>query len=383
MSKVPGVGWFDWPVACPQPSGNAQPTRQYVENWLSQNGNKVSFLGRASYGTCAGATTCGLGILCSILGFVKEKKVAQWIGNCLALVGAVAALIGQFCGIEFNLISKIHNKVIFKSNSEINEEEIKKAGIKDKEILIDVPGTKNEKLHGYYLPSPIQTDKAVIYLHGRAHNNGTSAKSCLKLQEHIPVNVLMVDYRGSGKSPGIATPESVVKDAEVMYDYLIQKGFKPENITVYGHSLGGAVAIELASKMKDKIHNLIIQSSFSSLKEVAREYRKKYLWFVPSIVASIVNKISPNTFNSKETIKEIDPKTRLLILHGADDEYISLQQSNELFNNASAKDKKLTIVKGIKHSDFCDHLDTNKDCIAELREFIGVDDLPVEQSKAA
>lgn len=383
MSKVPGVGWFDWPVACPQPSGNAQPTKQYVENWFSQNKNKVSALGRTSHGTCAGAATCGLGVFCSILGFVKESKTIQWIGNCLAVVGAVATLIGKFCGIEFNLINNLHNKIIFKPNSEIDEEEIKKAGIKDKEILINVPGTKNEKLHGYYLPAPVQTDKAVIYLHGRAHNNGTSARSCLKIQEHIPVNVLMVDYRGSGKSPGIATPESVVKDAEVMYDHLIQRGFKPENITVYGHSLGGAIAIELASRMKDKIHSLIIQSSFSSLKEVAKEYRKKYLWFIPGIVASIVNKITPDTFNSRETIKNIDPKTRLLILHGDEDEYISLQQSNELFNNAAAIDKKLTIAKGVKHNDFCDQLAANKDCIAELRQFIRVDDLPLEQKKAA
>ena len=380
MSRVAEVGWFDWPVGCPKPASTVQPTRKYVEDWLNQNKDKVSVFERTSYGTYAGAIALAVGAIGSVFGFAKDNKIAKWVGSTLALIGAVATLIGKFCGIEFNVIHNLHNKVLFKANTKIDETQIKKEGIEDKEILIDVPGTKNEKLHGYYLPSPIKTDKAVIYLHGRSHNNGNSASACLKIQEHVPVNVLMADYRGFGKSAGVATPESVVQDAEIMYNHLIQQGFKPENITIYGHSLGGAIAIELASRLKKKVRNLIIQSSFASVEEVTTAYKKKYLYFIPDLITKLLNRITPNVFDSKETIKNIDPETRLLILHGLNDEYIPVKQSNELFENASTDKKQIIVLQDVKHNDFCDHLDTNPQYITELKKFLGIEE-NVEVSK--
>lgn len=381
MSSVTEVGFFHWPVGCPKPTGDTKPTKKYVENWLSENKRSASSFERTSYGTYVGVTALVLGTIGSLFGLAKDNKVAKWAGSVLALVGAAAALIGKFCGLEFNILDDLHSKVLFKANTEVDDKEIEKVGIKDKEVMIDVPGTENEKLHGYYLPSPVASEKAVIYLHGRAHNNGNSARACMKIQEHVPVNVLMADYRGFGKSAGKATPEGVVEDAKAMYDYLIQKGFKSENITIYGHSLGGAIAIELASKMKDKVRNLVIQSSFSSAKEVAKEYKKKYLSFVPEVIANLVDRISPDVFDSKETIKNIDPNTRLLIFHGSDDEYIAAEQSNTLLDNASATDKHLVVLKGVKHNDFFEHFDTDPGYIAELKKFLKIDSIVVPQSE--
>ncbi len=373
MSSMAKVGWFHWPVGCPKPAADAKPTKKYVETWLNENKRSANSFERTSYGTYVGVTALVLGAIGSLFGISKENKIAKWAGGILALVGVAAALIGKFCGIEFNVIDNLHGKVLFRANTEVDDNEIEKAGIKNKEVMIDVPGTENEKLQGYYLPSPVLTDKAVIYLHGRAHNNGNSARACMKIQEHVPVNVLMADYRGFGKSAGKATPEGVVEDAKTMYEFLIQKGFKPENITIYGHSLGGAIAIELASQMKDKVRNLIIQSSFSSAKEVAKEYKNKYLSFIPEVIANLVNKVSPDVFDSKETIKNIDPNTRLLIFHGSDDEYISPEQSNALLDNAPVANKHLVVLKGVKHNDFFEHFDTDPGYIAELKKFLGID----------
>jgi pimeloyl-ACP methyl ester carboxylesterase len=85
-------------------------------------------------------------------------------------------------------------------------------------------------------------------------------------------NVLVIDYRGYGATFGTITPteSSVYHDAEVAWNYLTEtRGIAPERILIYGHSLGGAIAIELATRHPEA-GGIVVESSFTSVKQMAR-----------------------------------------------------------------------------------------------------------------
>ena len=191
-----------------------------------------------------------------------------------------------------------------------------------------------EKLHGYFMPAKEKTDKVMIYLQGRDENVSRWYLGPKNIQEHVPIDSLIVGYRGYGNSSGKPSCKGVITDALSMYQYLIDRGYKPENISLYGRSLGGAVALELASKVK--VRSVVVQSSFSSLKDIMR-YSHPYL---PSILVD--NKI----FNSNERIKEINAP--ILICHGTSDDVVPVEQGCQLYNIAN-EPKKLIILPGAGH----------------------------------
>lgn len=200
------------------------------------------------------------------------------------------------------------------------------------EVYVDTPD--GEKLHGYFMLLKEKTDKVMIYLQGRDENVSRWYLGPKNIQEHVPVNALIVGYRGYGNSSGEPSCKGVVTDALSMYQYLLDKGYKPENISLYGRSLGGAVALELASKVK--VRSVVVQSSFSSLRDIMKYSHP----FVPAILVN--NKI----FNSNKRIKEINAP--VLICHGTKDDVVPVEHGCKLYNVAN-EPKKLIILPGAGH----------------------------------
>lgn len=237
------------------------------------------------------------------------------------------------------IIENIHDSLIFYPSREFISSP-KQEGIEHEEVFINT--SDDEKLHGYFFPAPnAKTNKTVIYLHGNAQNVSAWYIAPVEIQKYVPVNFLLIDYRGYGKSTGKPTVEGVIVDAQAMYQYLIEKGIKPEDISIYGRSIGGAIGLELATKVKLK--SIIIQSSFTSLKKIAKELYP----FIPDQL------ISNNYFNSIELIKKIN--IPILISHGDKDEIISISHSYKLFEAAN-EPKKLIILKDATHNDISDYL---------------------------
>ena len=103
------------------------------------------------------------------------------------------------------------------------------------------------KLNAYFLAAP-GSPKVLLWLHGNAENIGMGLDH-LRFLGRLGVNVMELDYRGYGKSTGSPNEAGVYRDADAAYQYLIaSRKFAPEEIYIYGHSLGGAVAIDLASR---------------------------------------------------------------------------------------------------------------------------------------
>ena len=119
-----------------------------------------------------------------------------------------------------------------------------------KEVFIPVGSGRDQgKLHAYWLAQADANAPTFLYLHGQTHNNSTHPEHAQRLYQ-LGYHVLMVDYRGFGKSIGGGKPTEpkLYEDAEAAWNYLTRK-FEPnpQHIFIYGHSLGGAIAVELAT----------------------------------------------------------------------------------------------------------------------------------------
>ena len=245
-------------------------------------------------------------------------------------------------------LETIYNNLIFYPTKDFNSSP-QDEGINCEEVFIKT--TDGETLHGYFFPAGEKTNKVMLYLHGNAQNVSMWYLAPVEIQKHVPVNALLVDYRGYGKSTGKPTVEGVIKDALAMYKYLIDRGFKPEDISLYGRSIGGAIALELANKVKVK--SIVLQSTFTSLQDIASELYP----LVPNLL------LPKNIWNSKELIKKIN--SPILISHGDKDEIVHVNHSYKLYELAN-EPKKLLILKGATHNDISSYF--NEEYFEALRE---------------
>ncbi|MCR4338114.1 MAG: alpha/beta hydrolase [Candidatus Omnitrophica bacterium] len=176
-------------------------------------------------------------------------------------------------------------------------------------------------LHGWWVPSiripPSKT--TVLFLHGNAGNIGDRTEKIMALN-HLGVHVLIIDYRGYGASQGTPSETGLYRDAKAAFDWLRQR---PENgdhkIIVYGESLGGAVAIDLATHRS--VDGLILDSTFPCAEDVAKIVAP----FVPSFLLSM-------KFDSLQKIENV--KVPKLFMHSPADEVIPFALGWKLYEKA-------------------------------------------------
>jgi fermentation-respiration switch protein FrsA (DUF1100 family) len=193
----------------------------------------------------------------------------------------------------------------------------------------------NVRLNAWYLPSP-GSGKALLVFHGNAENIGHGLGQAI-FYSRLGVNVLAVDYRGYGRSEGSPNETGVYRDADAAYDYLVQvRHVRPKNIIVFGHSLGGAVAIDLASRRE--CGGLIVQSSFTSVRDMARRtFRIPLFEYIPK-----------SRFDSLAKIRQV--QAPILIVHGTRDAIVPFSMGQRLFT-AAREPKFFFPVEGAGHND--------------------------------
>lgn len=129
-----------------------------------------------------------------------------------------------------------------------------------------------ERIHGWFLPAdPIEepgSSSVVLYCHGNAGNISHRLEPVRDLVG-LGFSVLLFDYRGYGRSDGAPSERKLYADATASWRWLTEvKGFMPQQIVIYGRSLGGAVAIELAARVP--CTGLVVESSFTSASDMAK-----------------------------------------------------------------------------------------------------------------
>jgi pimeloyl-ACP methyl ester carboxylesterase len=192
------------------------------------------------------------------------------------------------------------------------------------------------ELHGW-LERREGANRALLYCHGNGGNIEGRAEELHLLARVTSASVLGFDYRGFGRSHGEPEEKGVCEDAVAALAALEREtGIVASRTIVLGHSLGGAVAIDLATR-RPEIGGLVVVSSFTSLDDVVRHLT------LPGLGLLI-----PESWDSIEKVPSIAaPK---LFLHGDRDGLIPLEQGVAL-HAAAAPPKRLVIVEGGGHDD--------------------------------
>lgn len=199
--------------------------------------------------------------------------------------------------------------------------------------------SNSERIHAWWIPAEYPADRHLLYLHGSALNIAANITHARRFHR-MGFSVLLVSYRGYGKSDGMFPSEATVySDARAAWSYLTdQKGIDPASIFIYGHSLGGAVAIELATDHSEA-GGLIIEAAFTSIADLAREI-PKYRFFPLDLIVH----------QRFESIKKVDRlQVPVLYLHGTDDRLVPPEMSRELFRH-TASAKRLKFITGGGHN---------------------------------
>lgn len=152
-------------------------------------------------------------------------------------------------------------------------------------------------------------------------------------------SILLFDYRGFGRSEGsFPTELQVYEDAQAVWKYLIQERKIPANqIFIYGHSVGGAIAIDLAVKHPEAA-GLIVQSSFTSLRDMTKRFG--LFWLFP------VDLLLNQRFESLKKISSL--KLPVLFIQGTEDLQIPVQMAKDLFT-AAPEPKQLILIPKAGH----------------------------------
>ena len=197
------------------------------------------------------------------------------------------------------------------------------------------------KLHGLWLAAGHAGKLAsggapvMLYLHGARWNVAGSASRMRRMQE-LGFSVLAIDYRGFGKSSKDLPSEAMaVEDARAAWDWLAAR-YPQQPRYIFGHSLGGAIAIELASQVDDE-SGTIVEGTFTSIPDVASSMKWGWLPVGPLITQRF------------EAVRKVDKiGSPLLVVHGTDDQLIMPELGRKLFD-AAKEPKAFVLVEGGSH----------------------------------
>lgn len=192
------------------------------------------------------------------------------------------------------------------------------------------------RLHAWFAPPPDDAAPVLVWSHGNGGNVGGREDVLLALAAR-GLGVLAYDYRGYGRSEGSPDEAGVYLDAEAAWDLLAADGIRPQRIVCFGESLGGAVSIALATRRRCAA--VIVVSTFTSLRDVARQHY------------GALAALTGSQFDSAARVASLG--VPILIAHGDQDEIVPYGLGERLFALAH-EPKQFVRVPGRQHNDVFD-----------------------------
>jgi pimeloyl-ACP methyl ester carboxylesterase len=213
------------------------------------------------------------------------------------------------------------------------------AGFTYEELWIDVAredGSGSERVHAWWIPAGRPDAPAILYLHGIRWSLGNNLFRIARWRE-LGFSVLAIDYRGFGRSDGELPSETqIYVDARAAWDEHVRREPRNEARFINGHSLGAAVAIELASRVENAA-GVIAEAGFTSLADVVAES------YAP--LALLVTQ----KFDALAKAKTL--KAPALFVHGTADRLVPAFMSQRLFE-AAPEPKRLHLIEGGGHGNW-------------------------------
>jgi uncharacterized protein len=193
------------------------------------------------------------------------------------------------------------------------------------------------KLNAWLLPLA-GARRTVLLCNGNAGNMGYRLDRAREMQRRLGVSVLLFDYRGYGKSEGSPDEAGTYRDARAAYRHAVEaKGVPPQDLVLFGESLGAAVAVQVA--LERPAGALILESAFTSIPDMARA---AYPFLPP---------VGPLIRTRYETLAKVPQLALpLLVLHGERDEIVPFAQGGRVFEAAGGP-KRFFAIPGAGHND--------------------------------
>jgi fermentation-respiration switch protein FrsA (DUF1100 family) len=235
-------------------------------------------------------------------------------------------LVG-FVALSFSLI----DRVIFQPSPgvDLTPEAL---GIEAESVFLN--SEDGVRIHAFFLPSPGAT-RSLLFLHGNAGNSSHRLPNAAELAA-LGTDVLLLEYRGYGLSEGRPSEAGVYADARAGLEYLRASRAVPlERLVVFGRSLGGAVAVDLAADRP--LAGLILESTFTSVADVAR-----------AAIGIPIGPLIGRRFPSDEKIARV--RCPILFFHGDRDRIIPFELGQRLFA-AAPEPKAFETIAGAGHND--------------------------------
>ncbi|MCW9023744.1 MAG: alpha/beta fold hydrolase [Gammaproteobacteria bacterium] len=208
--------------------------------------------------------------------------------------------------------------------------------------------TDGLRLHGWFLPAKTKITKGtVLFAHGNAQNISTHVASVFWLPDY-GYNVFLFDYRGYGYSEGETELENLQLDFNAALDHLFNMpNIDPDNILIFGQSLGAAVAIHGTAyhPQRKKLRGIITEGAFDSYRHIAQEALDSFWltwplqWLLSYTISDCCRPIDAAPF--------ISPLP-LLIIHSKHDEIIPVHHAYDIYERAK-EPKSLWIYEGYRH----------------------------------
>jgi len=175
------------------------------------------------------------------------------------------------------------------------------------------------RIHAWYVPAN-GAGRALMFFHGNA-GNISHRLDTLRILNELGLNVLMVEYRGYGRSEGRPSEAGTLLDALAAWDHLQGRGFAPQDIILFGRSLGGAVAAQLARERPPA--GLVLESTFTSVPDIGAEV---YPWLPVRLLSHI-------RYDSLSAIRSFH--FPVLVVHSPGDGIIPYHHGRRLFEAAN------------------------------------------------
>jgi len=207
-------------------------------------------------------------------------------------------------------------------------------------LPVSTASGQTSHIHGWWIPASAAPEAKVwLYLHGNGSNVGDEVKRAFWFHQ-LGFSTLLIDYRGYGRSEGkFPTESSVYEDVEAAWNYLTQVRHIPaEQIFLYGHSLGGAIAIDLALRHPN-LAGLVVEGSFTAMRSMVAHLYRQFLIFPVKLLLH-------QRFDSLSKVRSL--AMPILLIHGTADPVVPAHMSQALFT-AATEPKKLLLVPEAGH----------------------------------
>lgn len=199
----------------------------------------------------------------------------------------------------------------------------------------------------------------IMYLHGTT-GNISHRRYVIDFCYHFGIDLLLIDYRGYGRSDGVPSMQGFCDDALTAYSYLLNF-YGPNEITIWGESLGGAAAIYTAANRDCR--SLILLSTFSGIDNIIKD--SNMLPMGGGLLSSVGDSVS-SMIKTRKWIGDV--KCPIAILHSKTDEFIPFKNAERLFKAITHDNKIFIIIEGSHPSPII-----TEDDVYKLFEFAGID----------